>query len=206
MDGDLAHFLKGSGFYVLATTDSTEDDHPKRSRIVELNLGPGEGHAKQLTLTAERKKVRVVPDNALRPGGLEYNAIVLVGSLPSEENLILNDSIPGPVVGVNQNDLLEVTVNNNTGQIISLIFSGLGPDGSTGNIGPGESKSVTFRCTKPGLFPYYGAGDALLGIWEHVWSGMYGAIVVRPENEPPAKEFCVIFSELYSSEIKGLFQ
>jgi hypothetical protein len=205
MDGDLGHFLKGSGFYVLATTDSTEDDHPKRSKIVELELEPPEGHTKQLILRAERKKVQVVPDNPLRPGGLEYNAIVLVGSLPSQENPI-NDSIPGPVVGVNQNDILEVTVENNTGQIISLIFSGLEPDGSTGNIGPGESKSVTFRCTKPGLFPYYGAGDALNGIWEHVWSGMYGAIVVHPENEAPAKEFCVIFSELYSSEIKGLFR
>jgi hypothetical protein len=209
MDGDLGHFLKGSGFSVLVTTDSTPNDHPKRSRIVELTGGTTAG-TKQLILTAERKRVKVVPDNPLRPGGLEYNAIVLVGSLPSQQNQILNDSIPGPVVGVNQGDILEVTVINNTAQIISLIFSGLGPNASTGNIiGPEEGpRTITFECNKPGLFIYYGAGDALNGIAEQIWSGMYGAVVVHPRTTPPerpAKEFVLMYGEIYSSEIKGLF-
>jgi len=142
----------------------------------------------------------------MRPGGAELDAIVLVGKISDRRNRTrtLNESIPGPVVGVNQGDSLQVTVKNKTKLIISLIFQGFGS--STGNILPGQSsRPVTLDCRTPGLFLYYGAVHYFNRIWEHVWKGMYGGIVVHPQNEKPAKEFCVMFSELYSSEIKGLF-
>jgi Family of unknown function (DUF6519)/Multicopper oxidase len=205
MDSDLGHFLKGSGFAVLSTGNSTADDHPRRSKIVDL---PIVGHNRRLFLTAVRKRVPVVPNNPLRPGGADYNAIVLVGRTREEDSETppLNESFPGPVVGVIQGDNLEVIIRNKTQQIISLIFSGLGPSASTGNIRPGEERGILLRCTTPGLFLYHGGGDGFNGIWEHVMNGMYGAIVVRDREQRPAKEFCVIFSELYSSEIKGLFE
>jgi hypothetical protein len=42
---------------------------------------------------------------------------------------------------------------------------------------------------------YHCAADALNGVWEHIANGMYGAIVVHPQNEQPAKEFYVAFGE-----------
>jgi hypothetical protein len=34
---------------------------------------------------------------------------------------------------------------------------------------------------------------------------MYGGVVVHPQNEKPAKEFYVVFGEIYSSTVDGLF-
>ncbi|HEV2876011.1 MAG TPA: hypothetical protein VGW09_01920 [Nitrososphaeraceae archaeon] len=46
---------------------------------------------------------------------------------------------------------------------------------------------------------YHCGADGLNGVWEHIANGMYGAIVVHPQNERPAKEFYMTFSELYNT-------
>jgi hypothetical protein len=53
---------------------------------------------------------------------------------------------------------------------------------------------------------YHCAADALNGVWEHIANGMYGVIVVHPQNEEPAKEFYVSFGEIYNSADQGLFK
>ncbi|HEX6253143.1 MAG TPA: plastocyanin/azurin family copper-binding protein, partial [Nitrososphaera sp.] len=67
--------------------------------------------------------------------------------------------------------------------------------------------SVTWTWTPPyaGVFYYHCAADGLNGIWEHIANGMYGGIVVHPENERPAKEFYMVFGEIYSNNVDGLF-
>ena len=57
-----------------------------------------------------------------------------------------------------------------------------------------------------GAFMYHCAADALNGVWEHIANGMYGVIVVHPQNEEPAKEFYVSFGEIYNSADQGLFK
>ncbi|HYY40651.1 MAG TPA: nitrite reductase, partial [Nitrososphaera sp.] len=52
---------------------------------------------------------------------------------------------------------------------------------------------------------YHCGADGLNGIWEHISNGMYGGIVVHPANEKPAKEFYMVFSELYNTADKGPF-
>jgi nitrite reductase (NO-forming) len=52
---------------------------------------------------------------------------------------------------------------------------------------------------------YHCGADGLNGVWEHISNGMYGGIVVHPTNEEPAKEFYMVFSELYNSADKGPF-
>ena len=45
---------------------------------------------------------------------------------------------------------------------------------------------------------YHCDGDNLNGIWDHIASGMYGGIIVHPKNERPvAKEFYIVFGEIY---------
>ena len=52
---------------------------------------------------------------------------------------------------------------------------------------------------------YHCGADGLNGVWEHIANGMYGAVVVHPENEKPAKEFYLSFGENYNTADKGLF-
>jgi nitrite reductase (NO-forming) len=56
---------------------------------------------------------------------------------------------------------------------------------------------------------YHCDADNLNGVWEHVASGMYGGIIVRSPiydlEHQAAKEFYIVFSEVYNTADKGLF-
>jgi nitrite reductase (NO-forming) len=139
--------------------------------------------------------VQVAPDNALHPGGLMYNAMVF------------NGTIPGPVIAVNQGDTLEITLKNEGEVIHSLDFhAGIGPSNAlSGNVAAGESKTWTLNANTAGAFLYHCGADGLFGVWEHIANGMYGGIVVHATKEKPAKEFYMVFGEIYNSEDTGLF-
>jgi nitrite reductase (NO-forming) len=150
---------------------------------------------KNVLLVANENKVKVAPDNALHPGGIEYAAMTF------------NGTIPAPSMAVDQGDILNVTIRNDGKTIHSLDFhAGIGPSKVlSGNIAPGETKSVAVYADNPGAFMYHCGADGLNGVWEHISNGMYGVVVVHPENEKPAKEFYLTFSENYNTADKGLF-
>lgn len=149
---------------------------------------------KSVTLIVSNKTLDVAPDNALHPGGIKYNAMVF------------NGTIPGPVIAVDEGDKLDITIRND-GEIVHSfrIQAGNGPSeaSGSGDLRPGEVKTWSLVADQPGAFLYYGGG--LNGIWEQVANGMYGAIIVHPSNEKPAKEFYVVFSELYNTADEGIF-
>jgi nitrite reductase (NO-forming) len=74
-------------------------------------------------------------------------------------------------------------------------------------IKPGENSTLKAKAEYPGVFMYHCDGDNLNGIWDHIASGMYGGIIVHPKNERPiAKEFYMVFGEIYSTGIdSGVF-
>ena len=150
---------------------------------------------KNALLIANENKVKIAPDNALHPGGIEYAAMTF------------NGTIPAPSMAVDQGDILNVTIRNDGKTIHSLDFhAGIGPSKVlSGNIAPGETKSVAVYADHPGAFMYHCGADALNGVWEHISNGMYGVVVVHPAKEKPAKEFYVSFSENYNTADKGLF-
>jgi nitrite reductase (NO-forming) len=152
------------------------------------------GH-KKFTLIADEMEVKVAPDNPLHPGGIMYKAMVF------------NGTIPGPVVSVHQGDTVEITLTNEGDVIHSLDFhSALGPSKAlSGNVAAGESKTWTFDAVNAGVFLYHCGADGLNGVWEHIANGMYGGVVVHPHNEKPAKEFYVVFGEIYNSADAGPF-
>ena len=154
-----------------------------------------QGEVKHVTLIASEKQVQVAPDNALHPGGIMYNAMVF------------NGTIPGPVISIDQGDTLNITLKNEGQTIHSLDFhAGFGPGKAlSGSVKPGESKTWSLEGEFPGVFLYHCGADGLNGVWEHISNGMYGGIVVHPTNEEPAKEFYMVFSELYNSADKGPF-
>ncbi|HEX2471162.1 MAG TPA: multicopper oxidase domain-containing protein [Nitrososphaera sp.] len=160
------------------------------------------GNIKRVTMIADEVNVQVAPDNALHPGGVTYRAMVF------------NGTVPGPVVSVDQGDTVEFTLINEGDVIHSMDFHA--GDGSTqavgsnasetgSNIQPGESVTWRWHANHAGAFYYHCGADGLNGVWEHIANGMYGGVVVHPQNEQPAKEFYVVFGEIYSSNVEGLF-
>ena len=154
-----------------------------------------EGPAKQVLLVANENKVQIAPNNALHPGGIEYAAMTF------------NGTIPAPIIAADQGDVVNITIRNDGQTIHSLDFhAGLGPSNVlSGNIDPGQTKHVTLHAENPGVFMYHCGADGLNGVWEHIANGMYGALVVHPENEEPAKEFYLSFGEIFNTADKGLF-
>ena len=153
---------------------------------------------KKFTLIADdRNIVKISPDNTLHPGGIFYKAMTY------------NGTIPGPAIVVNQGDIFQITVYNKGDLVHSLDLHGIqGPSHALISvIKPGENSTVKAKAEYPGVFMYHCDGDNLNGIWDHIASGMYGGIVVHPKNERPiAKEFYMVFGEIYSTGINsGLF-
>jgi nitrite reductase (NO-forming) len=161
------------------------------------------GATKKVTLIADELEVQIAPDNALHPGGVMYNAMVF------------NGTVPGPVISVDQGDTIEFTLINEGEVIHSVDFhAGYGPSSAVGanatstgsSIPGGENATWTWSPPNAGVFYYHCGADGLNGVWEHIANGMYGGIVVHPENEQPAKEFYVVFGEIYANNIQGVFQ
>ncbi|HEU4824024.1 MAG TPA: multicopper oxidase domain-containing protein [Nitrososphaeraceae archaeon] len=159
---------------------------------------------KHVLLIAGETPVQIIPpgnENAYiynfplgpSPPGLKYMAMTW------------NHTIPGPVISVDQCDTLVITVRNEGAIIHSMDFhAGYGDSQAvSGPIAPGESKTFKLTADIPGVFMYHCTGDALNGVWEHIASGMYGGIVVHPHQEEKAKEFYLVFGEIYSNSIIG---
>jgi nitrite reductase (NO-forming) len=155
---------------------------------------------KKVLLIANEKDVQIIDrlnENALiygpPLGGLRYHAMTW------------NGTIPGPVISVDQCDRLHITVKNQGAIIHSIDFhAGNGPSNAvSGNIPPLGSKTFILHADTPGVFMYHCTGDKLFDIWGHIANGMYGGIVVHPRTEQPAKEFYMVFSEIYTNSIKG---
>jgi nitrite reductase (NO-forming) len=150
---------------------------------------------KNVLLVANENKVKVAPANALHPGGIEYAAMTF------------NGTIPAPNIAGDVGDIINITIRNDGKTIHSLDFhAGVGPSKVlSGNIPPGESRHVAVYADNPGAFMYHCGADGLNGVWEHIANGMYGALIVHPQNEKPAKEFYLSFGENFNTADKGLF-
>lgn len=105
---------------------------------------------KNVLLVANEKEVQVAPDNPLFPGGVNYKAMVF------------NGTIPGPIIAVDQNETLNITLKNAGKVVHSLIVqAGFGTsDTNSGPVQPGQSKTFTLRAENPGAFLYMEIGRA----------------------------------------------
>jgi nitrite reductase (NO-forming) len=108
---------------------------------------------------------------------------------------------PGPVIHVQQGQLVKVTLTNKGAIPHSVDFHAarVAPDKAFGDVLPGKSVSYTFRANDPGVFMYHcGTKPVLM----HIANGMYGAIVVEPKPGvlPKAdRNYVLVASEWYLS-------
>lgn len=104
---------------------------------------------------------------------------------------------PGPVLHGRVGDTFEVTLLNDgtMGHSIDFHAGELAPDEPMRTIAPGESLTFSFTADRAGIWMYH-CGTAPVS--SHVASGMYGAVVIEPEDLPAVdRSYVLIQGEYY---------
>ena len=118
-----------------------------------------------------------------------------------------NGKVPGPFYRVRVGDTIEVHLRNLTNSTMphSVDFHSVtGPGGGATmtQTAPGEETVFTAKALNPGLYVYHCATPMVA---QHIANGMYGLILVEPEEGLPEvdREFYVMQGELYTTEAFG---
>lgn len=117
---------------------------------------------------------------------------------------------PGPVIRVKQGDTIHFTLSNKSsmGLSHSIDFHAAQTPWSRDYqpVAPGETASFDWVARFPGAFMYHCGVPPVL---QHIANGMYGAIIVEPQEAlPEAREYVVTSSEFYASDkpVDGVYQ
>ncbi len=113
-----------------------------------------------------------------------------------------NAHVPGPFIRTRVGDTLEIHFSNHDTNNMphNLDFHAVtGPGGGAMvlTIAPSQQAVASFKLLEPGLYLYHCAVPPMV---DHIGNGMYGLILVEPENGLPKvdKEFYVVQSEIYT--------
>lgn len=116
-------------------------------------------------------------------------------------------TVPGPFLRVKKGDTVRLTLRNDPSSLhhhsIDLhAVTGPGGGAAVTQVAPGESKTFTFKALNPGIFVYHCAHP---NVANHMAHGMYGLILVEPEEGLPNvdHEFYVMQGEFYSAGALG---
>jgi nitrite reductase (NO-forming) len=141
---------------------------------------------------------------------VDLTAIELEGRLaegPTFGFWTFDGKVPGPFLRARVGDRIEVHLKNapESSMVHSVDFhAATGPGGGAEalQVNPGDEKSVTFKALVPGLFVYHCATPMVA---EHIANGMYGMILVEPEQglPPVDREFYVMQGEIYTDAAFG---
>lgn len=98
-----------------------------------------------------------------------------------------NGQVPGPTIEGRVGDVLNVRLTNGLQEATTIHWHGLrvpasmdGTDNVQRPVEPGESMTYRFRLPDPGTFWYH----SHINETEQMERGLYGALIVRGENEP----------------------
>lgn len=113
-----------------------------------------------------------------------------------------NGEAPGPVIVVNEGDIINFTLKNMDPSIPhSMDFHAVhaSPSKDFVDIMPNESGSFTYPANNPGVFMYHCGTKPVLA---HIANGMHGTIIVKPKNGYPTdsdidREFVIVQNEWY---------
>ncbi len=122
--------------------------------------------------------------------------------------MTFDGQVPGPMIRVRRGDTVTLTLRNNphstTWHSIDL-HAVYGPGGGADplTVLPGKSKTITFKAMYPGGFTYHCAVPGDMDV--HIARGMYGMIVVEPEEGLPNvdHEFYLGQNETYTKQMPG---
>jgi nitrite reductase (NO-forming) len=118
-----------------------------------------------------------------------------------------NGKVPGPFFRIRVGDTMEVHLKNLTNSTMahSVDFHAVtGPGGGAvmSQTAPGAETVFTAKALHPGLYVYHCATPMVA---QHISNGMYGLILVEPEEglPPVDREFYVMQGEIYTKEAFG---
>jgi nitrite reductase (NO-forming) len=124
-----------------------------------------------------------------------------------------NGKVPGPFLRARVGDTIEVRLKHAEGHSASHaehathsidLHAATGPGGGgvLTQAGPGATAGFAFRALNPGLYVYHCASPVIA---QHIANGMYGLILIEPEEglAPVDREFYVMQGEIYSKEPFG---
>jgi len=122
--------------------------------------------------------------------------------------MTFNGQVPAPMIRVRQGDTVTLTLHNDrhsaTWHSVDL-HAVYGPGGGSGPLTalPGQSKSIRFKTMYPGAFIYHCGVPGEMDV--HISRGMYGIIVVEPEQGLPHadREFYLGQNETYTKQMPG---
>ena len=116
-------------------------------------------------------------------------------------------SVPGSFIRVREGDTVEFKLKNHHSSHMSHnidlhAVTGQGGGAEATFTLPGKETQFTFKALNPGLYVYH---CAMAPVAMHVANGMYGLILVEPEEgmEPVDKEFYVMQSDFYTEGAHG---
>lgn len=104
-------------------------------------------------------------------GGKTYNAMTFSGQ------------VPGPTLRVMQGDIVKMTLTIPDGEVTGHGNDMHASQMSSGNfdsVNPGETSQYCYIAESAGVFKYHCSGVHLIGMDQHVLSGMYGIAIVDP--------------------------
>lgn len=178
---------------VLAPADKAQAASPQRSASATGSLAarfPQEEFV-QILRRDERLPVRqtsyvpqgITPDTSVTITLEERD--VYIGNGVIYSGFTTNGTIPGPTIVLTEGDIVRFTIVNKSKTIphgASIHSAYTQTSKYLGKIQPGDSASITFRVTQPGVYMYHCApgGHA---IPMHIIFGQYGMFVVQPKKQ-----------------------
>ncbi|GJL56331.1 MAG: copper-containing nitrite reductase [Nitrospirales bacterium] len=125
-----------------------------------------------------------------------------------------NGTVPGPMMRIRVGDTVELHLKNSKDSKFPHnmdLHAVNGPGGGAGaNLAaPGQEGVVSFKALNPGLYMYHCASP-VPNIPAHIANGMYGMILVEPEEGLPKvdQEYAIVQSEFFTmpSQENGVFE
>lgn len=161
------------------------------------NMPPATGRTSQAVVEVHFEVVEGV--SAIGPDGLEFETW---GYRVAGSDDVVSGT-PGPVIRARVGDVLRFTITNpesNTHPHNVDFHAVTGPHGGAGatTVAPGETAQFEARLLYPGFFMYHCAYD---DVPAHISHGMYGGILVEPEEPLPQveHEWYMVQSEYYTA-------
>ncbi|MGZ4124659.1 MAG: cupredoxin domain-containing protein [Actinomycetota bacterium] len=120
-----------------------------------------------------------------------------------------NGTSPGPTIRVHLGDTVHFTLTNasSIGMQHSIDFhAAMTPwDKNYQPVDPGKTKTFDWVAMYPGAFLYHCGVPPVL---QHISNGMYGAIIVEPNNLPKEREYVLLNSEFYPGDkpVHGVYE
>ncbi|MDF2923613.1 MAG: nitrite reductase [Paenibacillaceae bacterium] len=113
-----------------------------------------------------------------------------------------NGTVPGPVIRVNQGDMLHLTLKNidpNMSHSMDFHAVHAAPSAKFIDVMPGETGTFSYPANNPGVFMYHCGTKPVLA---HIANGMYGTIIVEPTDGYPTdheidRSYTLVQSEFY---------